>query len=56
VDDEFSTVSDDEVGLGDVVVVVVVVVAGFFLNMSVREFQKPPFIVLFFLCRIYTII
>jgi hypothetical protein len=53
--------SGDEVG-GDVkegdeeVGEVVVEVVGFFLNISVRLFQKPPFIVLFFLCRIYIII
>jgi hypothetical protein len=33
-----------------------VVAAGFLLNNPVKLFQKPPFIVLFFLCRIYIII
>jgi len=46
---------DDVVG-DDAVEYDVVGVSGFFLKTFVMDSQKPPFIVLFFLCRIYIII
>ena len=51
-DDTVGDVVVEDVVVGDVVVGV----AGFFVNMPVMDSQKPPFIVLFFLYRIYIII
>jgi hypothetical protein len=54
-DSKVDVAGDDVVGDG-VVGDVVVGVADFFVNMPVMDSQKPPFIVLFFLYRIYIII